>query len=69
MSEIRNVTAKVQGAKLVLEIDISKAAVAAAPMSGTGKTRLLASTAGAMPVSCAVEGLKVALNVMIPLGA
>ncbi len=51
---------------LTIKIKMDKATVKAAPLSNTGKTRLLASTGGAAAVDCSVAGLKVALNVMIP---
>jgi hypothetical protein len=52
---------KVQGDKLIIEIDVSPAALKAAPLSKTGKSRLVASTGGFV----AVEGkgnLKLGLN-------
>lgn len=41
-----NVSGKIEGDKLVLTIDISKAARDAAGPSKSGKTKLIASTAG-----------------------
>lgn len=41
-----NVTGKVDGDKLILTIDIGKAAREAAQPSKTGKTKILATTSG-----------------------
>ena len=54
-----NITIK--GDKLLIEVDISKAAVAKAPMSKSGKNKLLASTGGFVDTERA--GVKVGLNV------
>jgi len=43
---MKNVSAKVVGDKLVIEIDISKAALDAAEASKSGKTHIVASTGG-----------------------
>ncbi len=43
---MKNVNAIVKGDKLVIEIDISKAALDAAEASNSGKTRIVASTGG-----------------------
>lgn len=60
----------VKGNKLIIEIDMSPRAVAAAPLSSTGKTRLLATTGGALPIEgCPIANAKLALNVMIPVDA
>ena len=53
---------QVKGNKLVIEVDISPEAVASAPPSKTGKTRLVASTHGLRPVD-GHAGLAVSLNV------
>lgn len=63
---MHNVNVKASGKKLVIEIDTSPEAVKAARLSSTGKTRLLATTGGAMPVECDLAGVKLAVNVMIP---
>lgn len=52
--------------ELVIKVKLTRAALDAAELSNTGRTRLLATTAGAAPVACNVDGLRVALNVMIP---
>ena len=41
-----NVSGKIDGDKLILTIDISKATIAAAGPSKSGKSKLLASTQG-----------------------
>lgn len=62
-----NVKATVKGTKLIVEIDLGRAAVNAARPSSTGKSRLLASTEGTMAIEGSpVNGTKLALNVMIP---
>ena len=54
---------KVQGDKLIIEIDISQAARDKAPPSKTGKSRMVATTSGFVPVIGA-DGLKLSLNVI-----
>ena len=63
---MQNITFRKNSSKLVIEIDISQHAQAAAQLSSTGKTRLLATTGGAAEFDCGVPGLRVAVNVMIP---
>ena len=65
---MHNTEISTEGKILTIKIDISDEAVAAAPLSKTGKTRLLASSSGSVAVSCQVPGLQVAVNVMIPPG-
>lgn len=62
-----NISVKMNGSMLVIEIDTSPAAVKAAKLSSTGKTRLLASTRGSTIVQGKLEGLKVAVNATIPV--
>jgi hypothetical protein len=64
---MQNVTYKVTGDKLVIEVDLSAKAVSAARESSTGKTKLLASTQGATPLPATVGGrhCTFALNVML----
>jgi hypothetical protein len=60
-----NVDLKVTGDKLVITIDLTRSGTP----SSTGKTKLVASTGGAVPIDYAKRaGLKVALNVMAPNG-
>jgi hypothetical protein len=66
MATPNNVTAKRVGTKIVIEVDASPAAIRRAVPSATGKTKLLASSAGTMPVE-GLPGVNVALNVMLPL--
>lgn len=62
---MHNVKMNCNGTKLVIEVDLSDPQNA--PLSSTGKTRLLASTGGAVePAQTKLPGLKVALNVMVP---
>ena len=58
-----NIVCEVVGDTLVLTIDLKATAVP----SATGKTLLVASTRGAVPVSYpSLPGLKVSVNVTIP---
>ena len=52
---------RVDGSKLVIEIDISEAAIKAAPQSKSGKTRVVASTNGFVRVS---DRLSLGLNLV-----
>ena len=62
---MHNITYKVEGDKLVIALDISKKTIATAPPSSTGKTLLVATTAGAIPIAVANDaGLTLALNLM-----
>jgi hypothetical protein len=63
---MHNVTQKVSGTKLLIEIDLPPAALEAAKPSATGKTLLLASTHGTREVQ-AVSGrvITYSLNVMV----
>lgn len=56
-----NVQVERKGDKLVLTIDISKAAQEAASASKSGKTRVLASTHG----FTSIEGVGVSLNATV----
>ncbi len=58
-----------EGDVLVIRVPLNAKAIKAATVSATGKTRLLASSRGAIPVGPAAVGAKLALNVMIPLGS
>jgi len=51
---------ELQGDKLIITVDVSKAALAAAPMSKTGKSKLVATTGGFERVG----PVKVSLNVI-----
>lgn len=55
-------TMTVKGDKLIIEVDVSKAAIAKAGLSKSGKNKLLATTGGLTSVQGA-NGLKVGLNV------
>lgn len=63
-----NVKTSVSGTKVVVEIDTSAPAQKAARLSSTGKTRLIASTGGAVAIMVnGCEGLKLSLNATIPV--
>jgi hypothetical protein len=61
---MENIEVKVDGNKLVITVlDVTSPG----KPSSTGKTRLIASTGGSLPVDHPkIKGLKVALNVMVP---
>jgi hypothetical protein len=62
---MNNVECKVTGDKLVITVDISKQAIEDARPSASGKTFLVASTAGSLPLEAKhSKSLSVALNVM-----
>jgi hypothetical protein len=62
---MHNVSHKVVGDKLIIEVDISSKALSDAPPSKTGKTALVGTTGGAIGVSNKSGGnVTFALNVM-----
>jgi len=62
---MHNVDYKVTGDKLVITIDIGKSAVEEAEPSASGKTYLVSTTAGAVPLETKhCKKLSLALNVM-----
>jgi hypothetical protein len=63
---VNNVAYKVTGNKLVIEVDLSAQAVAAAEPSKTGKTLLLATSGGATTLpQVSGRGCSFSLNVML----
>jgi hypothetical protein len=58
-----NITVKVDGKSLVITIPNIDAD---GPLSSSGKTKLIASTRGAIPVEYKRSGLKLALNLTVP---
>lgn len=60
---MHNVEYKVAGNKLTITCDIGAASIAKAPPSQTGKTRLVASTAGSVKVD-GKDGLSFSVNLM-----
>ena len=55
-----NVKTTIQGDKLIIEVDVSKATIDSAPRSKSGKSQMVASTNG----FAAVGPVKVSLNVI-----
>lgn len=53
---------KVVGDKLVMTIDLTKAGT----LSSTGKTKLIASSRGAVAIEYKNRGVKAAVNVTVP---
>ncbi len=63
---MHNVNFQAEGSKLVITVDISPAAIKAAPPSSSGKTALVGTTGGAITVpSPTGTTLSFALNVMV----
>ncbi len=61
---MQNIEIKTNGSKMIVTIDLTKPGVP----SSTGKTKLIASTRGAVPVEFPkLPGLKVAVNVTVPV--
>jgi hypothetical protein len=61
---MNNVSTKIENDKLIITIDMGKAAIEGARPSASGKTVLVASTGGAVPLSCAHAAVSLSLNVM-----
>ena len=62
---MHNVTHEVKGDKLIITVDVGQGALDAAPRSSSGKTQLVGTTGGQMPI-VSPRGWTVgfALNVM-----
>lgn len=56
-----NVSTKIEGDKLIIEVDVSKASLEDAPVSSTGKSRIVASTSGFKKVG----GVKLNLTAIV----
>jgi len=64
---MNNTTIRVEKGELVIRCKLNGAKPDSFPLSSTGKSRLVASTTGAVPIEFpSLPGLKVALNVTIP---
>jgi hypothetical protein len=62
---MHNVTHEIKGGKLLITVDISAGAISAAPPSQSGKTALVGTTGGALPIASPVgTALSFAFNVM-----
>ena len=63
---MKNVKTEVKGTTLIVTIDLSPAAIKEAKPSASGKTRLLATSGGSLPVSVpGVASAGLQLNLMI----
>lgn len=64
---MHNVGCTIEGTTLIPRVDLGRSAIDAAPPSASGKTRLVASTSGAMSLAGAPngKGISVSLNVMV----
>ena len=62
---MHNVSHVIDGDKLIITIDIGKAAITAAPPSSSGKTKLVATTSGTVSIpSTNGAALSFSINVM-----
>lgn len=52
--------------EIIIRIPCDAAALAEAPLSNSGKTRLIASTRGFIDIPGAPNGMKLSINVSIP---
>lgn len=64
---MHNVKHTLANDKLVIEIELNHGALASAPLSSTGKTKLLASTGGSVALPMLIEGKQASfsINVMV----
>jgi len=62
---MQNVKTKVDGDKLIIEVDISNKARKDAPLSKSGKNKTVGSTLGMVPVEN-TNGIRIGLNVIAP---
>jgi hypothetical protein len=61
---VHNISHEIKGDQLIITIDIGSKTLKSAPPSSTGKTLLVASTGGAMPLATQGASLTMAVNVM-----
>jgi hypothetical protein len=62
---MHNVEWKIEGTKLIVTMDISKQHLDEATPSASGKTFLVASSGGSMPIPCKdTKSLSLAINLM-----
>jgi len=62
---MHNVTYEVKADKLTIVVDLSPKAIKDAPPSASGKTNLLATTGGSVPIVANGASISFALNVMV----
>jgi len=62
---MKNMVTEVVDGHLIIKIDVSERAVKAAPMSSTGKNKLLATSEGHVAIP-GTDGLKIGLNLTHP---
>jgi hypothetical protein len=60
---MHNISHEIKGDKLIVTIDIGDGAVKAAPPSSSGKTMLVATTGGALPLAVKHANLSMAINI------
>lgn len=61
---VHNVSHEIKGDKLIITVDVGAQALKAAPPSSSGKTMLVGTTGGALPVDLKGQSVTFALNVM-----
>lgn len=61
---MHNVKHSITGNELVIVVDLTPATIASAPFSSTGKTRLVASTSGTIPLP-PVDGKPVSFSINV----
>lgn len=55
-----------ENGEVVIRVPCTEALIKAAPLSGTGKSRMIATTSGFAKVEGAPEGVKLSLNLIGP---
>ena len=65
-TDVRNIVHKMTGSKLIFEIDISKAAIAKAQPSSTGRTYLIANSEGKRFLA-SIDGRECTFNLNVML--
>jgi hypothetical protein len=58
---MENIQTELTGSKLVITVDVSEAMLKKAPLSSTGRSKLVATSHGFQPVNA--NGLAISLNV------
>lgn len=61
---MHNIVTTVEGDELVVRINMSQDAINAAPPSSSGKTVLVGTTSGAIPILCSLAPMSLSVNLM-----
>lgn len=62
---MRNITTEVKGTKIIFTVDVSEKMVKEAPLSSSGKNKLVASSGGNQQVAVNGHDVKFGLNVFV----